>query len=284
MPANEAMRLWTCAAGTVRLSRWLVVGVPGAALLLGVMTMFQDRLLYFPQRATVDAMATPTLSPWPSAQNFHGLIAEPVGAARATAIVLHGNAGHAGQREHYVAAVASLGVRVILAEYPRYGPRDGALGETSLVADAADSIEQAHKRYGAPLLVIGESLGAGVAAAAVARRPELVAGLVLITPWDRLENVASHHYPWLPVRWLLRDRYDSASHLSRLRVPIAVAVAENDRIVPARFGVMLYEALGEPKRLLTIAGAGHNDWPDRVDRQWWQQTLAFLLDGATTTR
>ncbi len=131
---------------------------------------------------------------------------------------------------------------MILAEYPGYGPRDGALGEESLVGDAAQSLALAHRLFGAPLLVVGESLGAGVAAAAAARQPAAVAGLLLITPWDRLESVAAHHYAWLPVKWLLRDRYDSAAHLASLGGPVMVAVAARDDIVPPRFGIALYRA------------------------------------------
>ena len=194
--------------------RGVVGGLLAAAVLLGALTMLQDHLLYFPARASVAEMGRTGLSPWPAPDNFRGLLAEPAGAVRGTAIVFHGNAGHAGQRAYYAEALLPLGLRVILAEYPGYGPRDGALGESSLVADAAASIEAAHRQFGAPLIVIGESLGAGVAAAAVAQQSGRVAGVLLITPWDRLENVASFHYPWLPVRWLLRDRYDSAAHLA----------------------------------------------------------------------
>ncbi len=81
-------------------------------------------------------------------------------------------------------------MRVILVEYPGYGPREGALGETSLVADAAEVMGMAHRQYGAPLLVIGESLGAGVAAAASARQRDKTSGLLLITPWDTLAHIA----------------------------------------------------------------------------------------------
>jgi fermentation-respiration switch protein FrsA (DUF1100 family) len=87
-----------------------------------------------------------------------------------------------------------------------------------------------------PLLIIGESLGAGVAAAASVRHREAIAGLLLITPWDRLEHVASHHYPMLPVKWLLRDRYDSVGHLATIGRPVLVVVAGDDQIVPGRFG------------------------------------------------
>jgi alpha-beta hydrolase superfamily lysophospholipase len=109
--------------------------------------------------------------------------------------------------------------------YPGYGPRVGTLGEESLVADAQQTITLAHSLYGAPLLLIGESLGAGVVAAAGTRERDKTAGLLLITPWDRLEHVAAYHYPWLPVKWLLRDRYDSVTHLALFGHPVLVVVA-----------------------------------------------------------
>lgn len=254
----------------------LLVAISCLVYSMGI-AMSQDNLLYFPDKASVDELASGELRAWPGAADFRGLIAEPAGPARGTAIVFHGNAGHAGHRRFYAGALAGLGLRVILAEYPGYGPRGGALGEPSLVADAEQSLILAHRLYGAPLLVIGESLGAGVAAAASARQREATAGLLLITPWDRLENVAAHHYPWLPVKWLLRDRYDSASHLKSFGRPIVLAVAEHDSIVPARFGSALYETLAAPKQLKVIKGAGHNDWLDRVDEAWWRAAIDFLL-------
>jgi len=239
--------------------------------------LLQDRWLYFPDRAALDEVVSARLQPWPTAEAFRGLVAEPAGPVRATAIVFHGNAGHAGHRAYYASALHGLGLRVILAEYPGYGPRDGALGESSLVADAERSIVAAHDLYGAPLLLIGESLGAAVAAAATARRPGLVAGLLLLTPWDRLESVARFHYPMLPVQWLLRDRYDSVAGLASFDRPILVVVAAGDQIVPARFGIALHQGLPGPKRLAVIEGADHNDWFDRVDKAWWREAIAFLL-------
>lgn len=248
-----------------------------AVLAIALLAVFQDRLLYFPERAPLEGLVSERLRAWPSRADFRALLAEPAEGARATAIVFHGNAGHAGHRAYYADALAPLSVRVLLAEYPGYGPREGALGEASLVADAAATIALAYRQFGAPLVLIGESLGSGVAAAAAAREREKVAALLLITPWDRLENVGVYHYPWLPVRWLLRDRYDSATHLARIRRPVLVAVAEHDDIVPAPFGVALYESLADPKRLVTFEGAGHNDWPLAADERFWREALAFLL-------
>jgi len=253
--------------------------------LMAALAMFQDHLLYFPARARLDEMTGSTaLRAWPSAQDFRGLVAEPAGTPRATALVFHGNAGHAAHRAYYVDALVPMGLRVILAEYPGYGARGGELGEASLVGDAERTIEQAHRQYGSPLLLIGESLGAGVAAAAAARRRAEVAGLLLITPWDRLASVAAHHYPWLPVRWLLRDRYDSVAHLAAFDRPVVVAVAERDSIVPARFGIALHDGLRAPKRLVVVKGADHNDWLGAVDAAWWREAIAFVLEAISGMR
>jgi hypothetical protein len=248
-----------------------------ALLLVGGPVLMQERMLYFPARVSVAQASAGGLQPWPAAQDFRGLLAPAKGEPRGTAVVFHGNAGHAGQRAYLAQALGARGLRVILAEYPGYGPRDGALGEASLVDDAAQSIDLAHRQFGAPLLVVGESLGAGVAAAAAARQREQVAGLMLITPWDRLEHVASFHYPWLPVKWLLRDRYDSVAHLAGFGRPVVVAVAAQDDIVPERFGRALHAALPEPRLLLSLPQAGHNDWPAHAGAAWWQQAVDFML-------
>lgn len=237
----------------------------------------QERLLYFPAMAPVAEVTGGRLTAWPSAAEFRGLLAEPSGHAKGTVILFHGNAGHAGHREHYAAALAPLGFRVILAEYPAYGPRDGALGEKSLVDDAERTIALAAQRYGGPLLVAGESLGAAVAAQAAARQPGKVAGLLLITPWDKLENAAAFHYPWLPVSWLLSDPYDTATHLAAFRRPVLVLVAEQDTVIPPRFGKALHDGLAGPKRLTVVPRANHNDWLDFIDQAWWGRATNYLL-------
>lgn len=254
----------------------------GLAVTLGVWAMLmgtfrlQDRLLYFPEQASIETLVSDRLRAWPTARDFRGLVAEPPGHPRGTALIFHGNAGHVGHREYYVDPLTRLGFRVILAEYPGYGPRQGPLGEASLVADAENSIARAHRIYGAPLLVMGESLGAGVAAAASVRQGGKIAGMVLMTPWDRLADLASYHYPWLPVNLFLHDRYDNVTNLAGFSRPVAVVLAERDSIVPVRFGQRLYESLSAPKRLKIVRGADHNDWSLRVDSKGWREIIEFL--------
>jgi fermentation-respiration switch protein FrsA (DUF1100 family) len=256
----------------------LILRVAITCLIVSVgVAIVQDRFIYFPEKAATEDLVSSGLRAWPTPETFRGLVAEPAGSVRATVIVFHGNAGHAGHRSFYAAALTRLGLRVILAEYPGYGPRDGVPGEDSLVADAQQTIALAHRLYGAPLLVIGESLGAAVAAASGSRERDQTAGLLLITPWDRLEHVAAYHYPWLPVKWLLRDRYDSVAHLASFGRPVLVVVAERDSIVPPRFGEALYNSLAEPRQLIVVKAAEHNDWMGRVDETWWREAIGFLL-------
>lgn len=244
--------------------------------------MFQDSHLYFPDTPPLDAVLAQAghdgLAPWPSAADYRGLRREPGGTARATVVLFHGNAGHAGHRARYAEELSRLGLRVILAEYPGYGPRPGMHSEASFVADAAATLARVRREYPGPVILAGESLGAGVAAAAAAKAPEGIAALLLMTPWDKLESVARHHYAWLPVDLLLRDRYDSVAHLATFRGRIAVVVAERDGIVPPRFGHALFEAAPAPKRLWTVAAADHNDWLGRVDAAWWREVVGFLLE------
>ena len=258
----------------MRFLLWVAVG---CLVVLAGIAVLQDRLLYFPEKTTVADVVSESLRVWPTSDELRGFVATPIGAVRGTAIVFHGNAGHAGHRAYYAAVLTTLGLRVILAEYPGYGPREGRLGEQSLVDDAEQTVVRAHRLYGAPLVLVGESLGAGVAAAAGSRQRDKIAGLILLTPWDRLASVAAYHFPWLPVRWLLRDRYDSIANLASCEFPVLVAIAERDNVVPARFGTALYDSLGARKRLAIVRGADHNDWQEQLDLDWWAEAVALMI-------
>ena len=253
-----------------------------ALLTLGGCVLLQDRhLLYFPDNPPLAVVLADArrdgLVPWPGEDDYRGLLREPEGPVRGTLVLFHGNAGHAGHREWYADVFTGLGLRVILAEYPAYGPRAGKLGEAALVTDAAETVALARSQFQGPLLLAGESLGAGVAAGAIARAPGEIAALLLITPWDTLEHVARHHYPWAPVGWILRDRYDTVDNLLGFGGPVALVIAAQDSIVPADFGRALFAGLTGPKRLWVIPGADHNDWMGRVDDAWWQSVTGFLL-------
>jgi len=265
------------------LRRIMLSVMTGLALIWGGLFLFQDHLLYFPASAPLAEVVAEArrdgLEPWPEANDFRGLLREPRMAARGTLVFFHGNAGHAGHRGWVAEALADVGLRVILAEYPGYGPRPGQPGEAALVRDAAETLARVRARFPGPLLVGGESLGAGIAAAVAANSPGDIAGLLLATPWDSLKRVAQHHYPWAPIDLLLRDRYDNIANLADFRGPVAVVIAAQDSIVPAPFGQALFASLPGPKRLWTIPAADHNDWMMRVDGTWWASVTSFLLGG-----
>lgn len=195
-------------------------------------------------------------------------------------LLAHGNAGCALQRAEYApvlrAAVADRAVSVYLVEYPGYGARPGSPSQQALLAAAADAL--ASIPASVPVIVVGESLGSGVAAATAMSHPDRVSGLLLLTPFDSLTNVAEHHYPVLPVRWLLRDRYPSEQWLRSYRGPVVVMLAGRDTIVPARFGTRLYDDYQGPKLLITAGRANHNDLLRVLPESSWRQALDFLVD------
>ena len=270
--------------------KWLLIPLVAYLALVALVYAAQRSLLYLPghREASAAGLETAGLVPWPDEKAHRGYLFEPPAARTATAatvVVFHGNAGQALDRTYYLDALGDGRTRVLLAEYPGYGTRPGRPSEETLATDARETLRLARQRFPeGPLHVVGESLGAAVAAAAIGSdavpgpKPKVDA-LALLTPWDRLAAVASHHYRFLPVRWLLKDRYSSERHLAGFRAPKAVVLAERDEIVPARFGRALFEALAAPKTLLVVDGAGHNDWFGRVDARWWR-ALRAALDGS----
>ncbi len=248
--------------------------------LVGVVLSLGDRLLYYPQRMTMDEVVAQSrvhgFAPFPSAEGYLGLIRTPDVSPVGTLVLFHGNAGHAGDRVWYADAFASSGLRVILAEYPGYSSREGVLGESSLVSDANTLIARVRATFPGPLIIVGESLGAGVVSAIAATTS--ADALLLITPWNDLVSVARHHYPWLPVRWLLRDRYDSSQNLQRFQGRIGVIIAERDSIIPAPLGMSLFDLLHQPKRRWLVPNAEHNDWMDHVDAKTWNSVIRFLVN------
>lgn len=239
----------------------------------------QKNMLYYPDShiPSREELAAEGIQYWPSAaagyRGFAGTV--PITQGKGTILVFHGNAGTASDRTYYVQSLASLGYRVILAEYPGYGGRDGEPGETVFVNDAKETLRIASEQYGNPLYLLGESLGSGVTAA-VANDAPAVEGLILITPWDTLLSVAQKKFPWLPVRLFLRDKYDTIGNLKGFQGRIAIIGAERDEIIPIGHALALYESLPGNKKMWTIKGAGHNDWPDRTDASLWKEITDFI--------
>lgn len=121
------------------------------------------------------------------------------------------------------------GHALYLMHYRGFGGSSGRPNETALVADALalhDRVVADHPS----IVVVGRSLGSGIAIQLAVERP--LAGLVLVTPYDSLLELATDLYPWLPVNWLLRDRYESWRFASRVTVPTRFIIAGQDSVVP----------------------------------------------------
>lgn len=178
-------------------------------------------------------------------------------------------------------ADALPGHAVYLVAYRGYGASDGRPDETALFDDALALFDQVRSESPSrPIDVIGRSLGSGVASYLASQRP--VSRLVLVTPFDSLASVAASHYPWLPVRWLLRDRFESAHYLNAYRGPLLVIRAGRDSIIPPVNTDRLLAAARTPPRTLDLPGAGHNFnlFADTVRPIW----IAFLEPTGSTPR
>ena len=260
----------------------LVSALACYALLVIVAYLLQDRLLYFPAKATriqiTQAASRLGLALWPDEEDdYFGLVStEPPAPSKGTILIWHGNAGSAIHRVHYVHPLQKLGFRVVLLEYPGYGARPGRLGESSFVADALQAARRATQEFDGPLYVWGESLGCGVASA-VAADPDLeVRTAVMLTPWDRLPDLAQRIYWYLPARWLARAKYDNISNLQDFVGPVAVLMAGRDEVIPNVHTMRLYESLSSPKRLWVFQDAGHNSWPTAPDASWWTEVMEWV--------
>ena len=275
----------------LRIGAYIAVGY---ALLVGVIFVLQRCLIYHPdkERPTEAYLAKLGLRYWPQANGFsqtngfHGLVSTSAPrSAMGTVIVFHGNAGSAWQRDYYVKALEPMGYRVILAEYPGYGGRDGEMTETHILADAVEAIAAARRDFGDPIYLIGESMGCGVAAAAASeadhpsQTDHPIDGLLLITPWDSLVAVAQSHYWYVPASLLVKDRYDSIAYLQGFDRPVAVAMAEKDKVIPNKHTEALYDALAAPKKMWRFKNAGHSDWPDQPSAPWWKEAMDFMATG-----
>lgn len=268
-----------------RLLRWVLLGVValyGAICLLAF--VFQRRLLYFPERfperAALAAAGRLGLAPWWDAGGvLAGWRAAPAARPVARLLVLHGNAGSALDRVHYAAAFSRLGMEVILLEYPGYGARPGSPSRDALGNAAASALDLLAAEGPEPIWVLGESLGSGVAARAVALRPGLVKGLLLVTPFARMTDVVRLHYPVLPSALLL-DRYAPLDNLAGFAGPAVVLLAGRDEVVGVAQGRRLFEALRGPKQLHIQAEATHNGLDLDPAAPFWAETAAFLASAA----
>jgi fermentation-respiration switch protein FrsA (DUF1100 family) len=234
---------------------------------LALLWGFQRRLIYLPFPAAVPAPAEVlSCAREVTLRTSDGLTLGgwfvPAGRPdRATAVlVANGNAGNRSLRAPLARALARRGFAVLLFDYRGYGGNSGRPSEEGLARDVRAARRFLVEVAGVPsdrLLYYGESLGAAVVAELATEHAP--AGLVLRSPFTDLASVGRIHYPFLPVRTLLRDRYRVVEHLARVKVPTTVVYGSRDSIVPPEQSRAVAEAARGPTRVVQIQGADHND-------------------------
>jgi pimeloyl-ACP methyl ester carboxylesterase len=249
----------------------VVIGVPAAAWFA------QDRLIFHPQPVDARTQLPPGTEPIAITANdgtrLHGWL-RPAGRSPAPAVLYFG--GNAEEISWTLAdrrwprewAVAGI-------NYRGYGHSQGTPSEAALVADAKlafDALAARPEVDKARIVAFGRSLGAGVAVKLAAERP--VAAVILASPYDSLVAVGETHYRWLPVRWLLRHRFELLPIAREARAPLLTLVSEHDRIVPRERSLALHEAWAGPKTWQVVPGTDHNTLGSADD--FWGAVAEFL--------
>jgi len=265
------------AAKRLHLMEWLflliavVLGVPAIAWLA------QDRLIFFPQpivsTAHIGTEAAPLEIASGDGTRLHGWMR--IATATPAPVVLY----FGGNAEEVSWTITErrwpLGWTIVAINYRGYGKSEGTPGETALVADALalyDSIAVRPDVDASRIVALGRSLGSGVAVKLAAARP--LAGVILASPYDSLVALGRTHYPWLPVSWLLKHRFDVGADAGRMRIPMLAIVASSDTIIPRVRSQALYDAWAGPKTWVEVPGTDHNtlSGPD----PFWASVGVFL--------
>jgi fermentation-respiration switch protein FrsA (DUF1100 family) len=177
---------------------------------------------------------------------------------RLVALLCHGNAGNISTRLDVYEALLETGVAVFAFDYRGYGRSRGRLSEDGTYLDAQAAHRWLREKGFADtnILAYGESLGGGVASELCRR--ETTGGLILQSTFTSIADIGSELFPWLPVRWMSRIKYDTLSRLPRLRVPVLVMHSRSDALIRFHHAEKNFAAANEPKLFCELQG-DHND-------------------------
>ena len=251
-----------------RLLRGLVVMVVGGGVVMGLLWAFQRQLIYFPDSAAVppageviDGARDVTLRTEDGLELTAWFVpaAGPVTGEPMAVLVAPGNGGNRAGRAAFAEELSARGFAVLLMDYRGYGGNPGEPSEDGLALDALAATD-ALQELGFPparTIYFGESLGTGVVSALQVRRPP--AGIVLRSPFTSLADVGAHHYPFLPVRLLLRDTFPVVDHLASSDVPVTVVYGDRDSVVPTSLSARVADEAGNLVERVVLEGADHND-------------------------
>jgi fermentation-respiration switch protein FrsA (DUF1100 family) len=182
---------------------------------------------------------------------------------RSTILFLHGNAGNISHRLEKLQILADLGADTFIIDYRGYGRSEGHPGEAGTYRDAEAAYE--YLTGGTPagralppqsIIVYGESLGSAVAVDLATKHP--VGGVVIEEAFTSVGDVGQKMFPFLPVRWLVQNKYDTLSKIGRINAPLLIFHSRNDELFDMRHAQRLLAAAKEPKQLVELSG-GHNE-------------------------
>jgi hypothetical protein len=200
----------------------------------------------------------------------------PASAPRGTLLFNHGNAGNIAHRLDSIRLFHSLGLNVLIYDYRGYGESEGKPTEKGTYRDATAAWAYLQESRGiAPqeIIIFGRSLGAAIAVDLASRVPS--AGVILESAFTSVADMAATLYPWLPARFLVRYRYDSAAKIGRIMSPLLVMHSRDDEIIPFSQGEELFARANQPKRFLQLRG-GHNDG-NQASHDIYMETLEQFL-------
>ena len=239
----------------------LLVAGGGFVLICALLYFGQERSIFFPQPNDPqlrERYAAERVEIKTAAAKLEGWWIENAQATTPAVVLYFG--GNAEDVLYTASEASSINARaVVVVNYPGYGGSAGKPGQKALYESGLAIYDYAIKR-GVPdehIVVMGRSLGSGVASMLAGARQ--VGAAVLVTPYDSLSAVAAGHYPFLPVRLLLRHPFPSTDWAKRTHAPALLLAAEHDDVVPATHAQKLFEAWAGPKQIRVLAQAGHND-------------------------
>jgi len=190
-----------------------------------------------------------------------------------TVLFYHGNAGEISERHERFAYLQSQGLGVLFVSYRGYGASTGSISEQGIITDALTAYDFLRGKGVAPdqIMLLGESLGTGVAIQVAAQKP--VAAVALEAPYTATVDIASEIYWWLPVHLLMKDQFRSRDYIAKVTAPLLIQHGDADHIVPFAQGQALFAMANEPKQMVVIPGGTHDII---LDRQVWAREVEFF--------
>ncbi|MFJ2458211.1 alpha/beta hydrolase [Pseudomonas neuropathica] len=236
-------------------------------VLCAALFFFQRSLIYFPQPNAVSGSDSQLILSMPDAR-VSVITRERVGPR---ALIYFGGNAEDVSRNLPEFAEAFPDYAVYLLNYRGFGGSGGSPSEAAIAEDALALFDQVYASH-PQVAVVGRSLGSGVAVRLASQRP--VQQLILVTPYNSLEEIAARQYPWVPVQWLLKDRFESGKYAAHIRVPTLLLAASDDEVIPRASTQRLLENFPQGVAVLRVVpDSGHNSISDRAQYLQWMKDV-----------